>query len=237
MKILVVGAMDVEIKYIRDYLSKNNVEIKEEIYNGYHFYLSKIDKHDVILVRSGVGRVNSAVLLTTAVNNFKFDKVINIGLAGGLPGSKIDDIIVGENTIYGDVDVTTFENKYVYGQMSGCPRCFEGDVELINEIKKEKHDYLYYGGICSCDKFTTSIVDANNLIDKHFKDLNILAFDMESASFAQCCYLFKIPFLAIRFISDIIGSDDQEEVFFNNELAIATFDRNNMFVIDLIKRL
>ena len=78
-----------------------------------------------MLVKSGVGRVMASVLFTILVENFKkIDKIINVGIAGGLGDLHIGDIVVGEKSVYGDVDLAVFD-KYVYGQMSSCPPYFE----------------------------------------------------------------------------------------------------------------
>lgn len=222
MKLLIVGAMESEINYIKSKLDN----LKEEEHNNFVFYLGNVSDKEIILVKSGIGRVMSAVLITTANDYYDFDLVINVGVAGGVNGAKVGDIIVGTKYIYGDVNVTPA--GYEFGQMAGFPRLYECNINLNNLTDNN----IIYGDICTCDSFTTSLDFVNELKDKYFNDLNIKCFDMESAAFAQSCYYFNIPFVAIRSISDVIGNTNQSEEYDNNEKASA--DIVNEFVYKLI---
>ncbi len=224
MKLLVVGAMDSEIEFIKSQLAN----LKEEEHCGFKFYLGNILNKEIILVKSGIGRVMSGVLIGVSKNNYKFDAVINIGVAGGTKGTNLGDIIVGKNYVYGDVDLSSGGFGYDFGQMAGCPKVFTTGIEIPN---LNKNNYLI-GDICTCDSFTTSENFVNELNEKYFKDLNIKCFDMESTAFAQACYFYNIPFLAIRSISDVIGSSFQSEDYEKNEVTSAI--KVNKFVIDLI---
>jgi adenosylhomocysteine nucleosidase len=59
-----------------------------------------------------------------------------------------------------------------------------------------------------------------NIVDSHFSEYDVLAFDMESAAFLHVCYLYNIPCLVIRTISDIIGSTTPLD--YNNFSTIAS---------------
>lgn len=233
MKILIVAAMDNEIAIVLDKLKENKIDVKE--IEGFKFYLGNLYNKEIILVQSGVGRINSGILITIAKLNFDFDLIINIGLAGGLKELSIYDIVVGEKTIYGDVDVTSYLNKYSYGQMPGCPRYFEGSKRVLDLIKGDKD--VHFGTICSCDKFTTNDEEVRKLINNYFSDLNVLAFDMESACFAQACYRLNIDFIAIRFISDIIGSDGQSDVYAKNEEDVQKFEKCNNYILRILEKI
>ena len=224
MKLLIVGAMDSEIEFL-----KSNLEnLKEEEYCDFKFYFGKINNKDIILVKSGIGRVMAGLLIGVAKTKYEFDAVINLGVAGGTKGTSLGDIIVGRQYVYGDVDLSSGGFGYVYGQMAGCPRVFTSNINvpILNGI-----DYIL-GDMCTCDSFTTSELLVNELNHKHFSDLNIKCFDMESAAFAQACYFYKVPFLAIRSISDVIGSTFQSEDYQKNEILSA--NKVNKFVIELI---
>ena len=207
---LFVGAMDSEIKFIKSQLT----DVIEEEKGGFTFYLGKIDSKKIILVKSGIGRVMSGILIAVAKNYYDFDCVINIGLAGGAPGTKLGDVIVGTSYVYGDVDITSGGFGYEYGQMAACPRVFKTGLDT-----KKLIDSCYpRGTMCTCDSFTTSIDFVNKLQKEYFNDLDIKCYDMESAAFAQSCYFYNIPFLAIRSISDVIGSEFQSEDYQKNEI-------------------
>lgn len=225
MKILIVGAMDSEIEYLKSILQN----IKEEEHCNFKFYLGNIENKEIILVKSGIGRVMAGLLIGIAYNNYQFDCVINIGVAGGVKGTNLGDIIVGENYVYGDVDLRSGGFGYDFGQMAGCPRVYKTNVNL----SQLTGDDFIYGDMCTCDSFTTSEPFVNELNNNYFNDLNIKCFDMESTAFAQACNFYKVPFLAIRSISDVIGSSFQSEDHQNNEITSAI--KVNKFVTKLIE--
>lgn len=225
MKLLVVGAMDSEIEYIKSHLQN----IKEEQFCNFNFYLGNISNKEIILVKSGIGRVMAGLLIGVAYNNYQFDAVVNIGVAGGAKGTNLGDIIVGKNYVYGDVDLRSGGFGYDFGQMAGCPRVFTSKVDLS---KLSGNDFIF-GDMCTCDSFTTSEPFVNELNNNYFNDLNIKCFDMESTAFAQACNFYNVPFLAIRSISDVIGSSFQSEDYKKNEVTSAI--KVNKFVTKLIE--
>lgn len=228
MRLLIVGAMDSEIEFLK----LNLVNIKEEEHSGFKFYLGSINDKEIILVKSGIGRVMAGLLIGVACSNYQFDQVINVGVAGGTKGTNLGDIIVGKNYVYGDVDLRSGGFGYDFGQMAGCPRIFKSIVSLDN--LKEDNTFVY-GDMCTCDSFTTSESFVNEIKDVYFNDLDIKCFDMESTAFAQACNVYEIPFLAIRSISDVIGTSFQSEDYQNNEKTSA--NKVNKFVIKLINEL
>ncbi len=226
MKLLIVGAMDSEIEFLKSKLEN----IKEEDHNLFKFYIGKLFDKDIILVKSGIGRVMAGLLIGVAKCNYQFDAVINIGVAGGTQGTNLGDIIIGRNYVYGDVDLSSGGFGYDFGQMAGCPKVFKCSIEFDNL------NYKYiYGDICTCDSFTTSIDFVNEINKKYFSSLNIKCFDMESTAFAQSCFVYNIPFLAIRSISDVIGSTFQSEDYEKNEYTSAK--KVNEFTMKLIEKI
>ena len=69
MKILIVGAMDSEIDYLKSILEN----VKEDEHCSFKFYLGNIKEKEIILVKSGIGRVMAGMLIGIAYNNYKFD--------------------------------------------------------------------------------------------------------------------------------------------------------------------
>ncbi|MBO4667589.1 MAG: hypothetical protein J5666_05650, partial [Bacilli bacterium] len=88
----------------------------------------------------------------------------------------------------------------------------EGDKELIKKIKTK----VVYGTILTGDKFFTDFNECEAIVNNHFKDQNVCAFDMESTAIAQACFLLDIPFLAIRAISDVIGKKEDATTRYRN---------------------
>src|SRR5690554_718838 len=227
MKIAIIGAMKSEIEFLLSKLENKQTKI----INNFTFFLGTIEKIEIILVNSGIGKVMSGILIATLVNNFSIDKVINVGVAGGRENLNIADIVVGEACLFGDVDLTSIDDV-PYGQMANFPLLFPADPHLLEIAKQLKPNF---GIILTADKFVVDEVEAENLINKHFKNFNVLSYDMESAAFAQACYFFDIPFIAIRAISDIVGSKEQGDSYYQN-LEKEVFASND-FIFNLIKKL
>lgn len=220
MKIVIIGAMQNEVDYLKQNIPLINKKKVTSLDYEYIVGDYDLDRHiEVIIGVGGVGRVKSALLIANLNYVFKLDNndyIINIGLAGGIGSSRLEDLVIGKGCFYGDVDVRGFASKYRYGQMSGCPLVFKGDERLIDLLSKSNLN-LNYGDICTTEAFVTNKDTCDNLIKKFFSDLNVLAFDMESAAYAQSAYAFGNNFLSIRYISDLIGGSSQDTDYKENE--------------------
>lgn len=228
MKTLIIGAMKEEITFLISKLDK--VEIQE--INNFTFYVGKLYYKEVVIVESGIGKVMSGILMATAVNHFlDIDKVINVGVAGGYGDVKVGDIVVGKACVYGDCDVTCFSH-YRYGQIPRFPFLFEADSYLYEQALKLNPNV---GTICTMDRFVNQADYANQLVNTYFNDLDIKCFDMESAAFAQSTHFYKLGFIAIRAISDLVCSQKQEDSYENN-LEKACLN-SNLFLLKILEKI
>lgn len=205
----IIGAMDQEIEAILKMM--DGVQIYQ--FNNQPFYQGLVNNKIIILVKSGIGKVASAMTTTQLLTNFSIEAVINIGTCGGIE-SKVEplDLIIGQELVYGDVDLIAF--KYPYGQMAGQPATFKSDpilVGKIRDISKKVGLNPKLGNLMSSDAFITD----KKIINERIKliDLPILGVDMESASIAQVATAFKKPFVVLRVVSDIIGMEKQVNSF------------------------
>ena len=95
------------------------------------FIEGKIDKHDVVLVKSGIGKVNAAMATTLLLQTFNPDIVLNTGSAGGFDESlEVGTVVISKEVRHHDVNVTAF--GYDHGQVPGQPAAFKADRKLIN---------------------------------------------------------------------------------------------------------
>jgi adenosylhomocysteine nucleosidase len=205
----IIGAMDQEIEAILKMMG--GVQIYQ--FNNQPFYQGLVNNKIIILVKSGIGKVASAMTTTQLLTNFSIEAIINIGTCGGIE-SKVEplDLIIGQELVYGDVDLIAF--KYPYGQMAGQPATFKSDpilVGKIRDISKKVGLNPKLGNLMSSDAFITD----KKIINERRKliDLPILGVDMESASIAQVATAFKKPFVVLRVVSDIIGMEKQVNSF------------------------
>ncbi|MGL5971898.1 MAG: 5'-methylthioadenosine/S-adenosylhomocysteine nucleosidase, partial [Cetobacterium sp.] len=103
MLIGIIGAMNEEVIQLKEIM--NLVETKE--LGGYQFFKGNLLGKDVVLVECGIGKVNAAICSTLLIQEFKVDKVLFTGVAGGLnPDINIGDIVVSKDLVEHDFDCT-----------------------------------------------------------------------------------------------------------------------------------
>jgi adenosylhomocysteine nucleosidase len=201
----IIGAMDQEIEAILKMMEG----IQTYHFNNQPFYQGLVNKKMVILVKSGIGKVASAMTTTQLLVNFSVEAIINIGTCGGVENKvEVMDLIIGQELVYGDVDLVAF--KYPYGQMAGQPATFKSDLGLVAKVKEYSKKVGLnpkLGNLMSSDAFITD----KKIIEDRIKliDMPIIGVDMESAAIAQVATSFKKPFVVMRVVSDIIGMDKQ----------------------------
>ena len=195
MRIGIIVAMRKELDLLLPLLQDS----EESRMSGFEFYCGKMGRHDVMLMQCGIGKVNAAMGTLMMVNNFTPNYVINTGVAGGADTKvNVMDVVAGARVAYHDVWCGP---ESVLGQVQGLPLYFEGAKRLIDLVPER--DHIHKGLICSGDQFIDTI-EAVNRIKGNFPDA--LAVDMESGAIAQVCHLNKVPFLALRVISDSPGA-------------------------------
>lgn len=211
MTIGIIAAMEEEIEELI-----NKVKISQKKTKANLTFISGVlYNNEVVLVTSGIGKVNAAICTQILIDDFNVDKVINVGIAGGL-GENIlpGDVVIADSLVQHDIDTSFFGDSI--GQI---PRLdvfdFKCDEQLIKIAQKScmnlnNNHKFYIGRIVSGDQF---IVDLKKI--KYLKQkFNALACEMEGASIAHVCYVNKIPFIIIRSISDnaIIGAHMDYEI-------------------------
>lgn len=204
--ILIVVAMDKEFAAFKEQLT--NLDISS--IKGKLVYTGTINNHQIVLAKSGIGKVSAASMLSVLIEKFHPSLIINMGIAGGYKKTLHTlDTVIATSCIYSDVDMTTDAMTDLdYGQLEGYPKYFEIDEELLKVIKSLNINDVQYGMICTGDQFVTNYEKCQNIVDTYFSSYDVLAFDMESAAYFQVCYDYNIPCLIIRTISDLIGSTD-----------------------------
>ena len=198
MTIGIIAAMAEELEIL---LKDLILESKKEKANM-TFHKGALYGKDVVAVVCGIGKVNSAICTQILVSEYNVDKVINVGVAGGI-GKEIypGDIVVAENLVQHDMDTTAFGDK-----MGQIPRLdtfdFKCDEKMVALAKKACEEISeinsFTGRIASGDQFVANI-EKIQWLDKEF---GAISCEMEGASIAQVCYLNSIPFVVIRSISD-----------------------------------
>lgn len=215
VKIAVIGAMEEEVELLREEIGSGQVTTVADC----EFIDGQIGEHKVILVKSGIGKVNAAMATTLLLNNFKPDVVLNTGSAGGFLASlEVGTVVISDEVRHHDVDVTAF--GYELGQVPGQPAAYRSDAKLIDVARaavEELGEHAHATGlIASGDTFMS---DAGH-VDKVRKQFPaMIAAEMEAAAVAQVCHQFGTPFVVIRALSDIAGKESS--ISFDEFLPIA----------------
>lgn len=202
MRIGIIGAMEEEVELLK---SKMN-EPEDHIIAGCEFFLGNLEGVNVILSKSGIGKVNASICTTLMNQLFQPDYIINTGSAGGFHQSlKVGDIVISTEVRYNDVDATVF--GYEFGQVPRMPAYYEPNEMLMNVAEncaEEIGIHSVKGLIVSGDSFMSDHERVES-IRQQFNDP--YCSEMEAGAIAQVCYQFQCPFVIIRSLSDIAGSD------------------------------
>ena len=205
MRIGVIVAMGAEFRLVEKLLVA-----KMERNIGEHCFVEGIlEGKSIILLQCGIGKVCSAVGTLEMIRNFAPDCIINTGVAGGIDAVlQVMDVVVGDTMVYHDVWCGEGNE---YGQVQGMPPYYKSDRKLYEMALQMKQEIRLYGGcICSGDRFITSRTELEE-IKRNFPQG--LAVDMESCSIAQVCYMYAVPFLSFRIVSDTPGVDGHAEQY------------------------
>lgn len=215
MKIAVIGAMEEEVELLREEIDS----ARTTVIANCEFIEGVVGEHEVVLVKSGIGKVNAAMATTLLLDTYKPDIVLNTGSAGGFDQSlEVGAVVISSEVRHHDVDVTVF--GYEHGQVPQLPAAYIADdnliklaVEAVEDIGEHEHAI---GLIASSDSFMSDPVRVEK-IRSLFPTM--IAAEMEAAAIAQVCYQFSTPFVVIRALSDIAGKE--ASVSFDEFLPVA----------------
>ncbi|WP_139992450.1 5'-methylthioadenosine/S-adenosylhomocysteine nucleosidase [Kurthia sp. Dielmo] len=215
MKIAVIGAMEEEVELLRATLENTTTET---IANSEYTQGTYKDK-DVILLKSGIGKVNAAMSTTILLEKYQPDVVINTGSAGGYDENlDVGAIVISDEVRHHDVDATIF--GYEMGQVPQMPVGFKADARLMEVAEQAVAEVGEHqsatGLITTGDSFMNDPVRVET-VRNYFPTMK--AVEMEAAAVAQVCYQFATPFVVIRALSDIAGK--QSDISFDEFLTIA----------------
>ena len=202
MKIGIIGAMSEEVLGLKNLLQN----FKEEKMGNLTFYTGEIHGKNIVLLETGIGKVNAAIGATLLAKFYNVDKIIFTGVAGGVNETlDLGDVVISTDLIQHDMDVTAFGEK-----LGVIPRMdtsiFKADEDLVDlafEASKKLNRNIIKGRILSGDQFVASPQKLEFLR----KEFNGDCTEMEGAAVGQVCHIFHIPFVVIRTMSDKANSD------------------------------
>ena len=208
MKIGIIVAMDKELQQLRPLFPEDRV----------------------ILQKSGIGKVNAAIQTVEMIRQYNPDVIISSGCAGGNGDDiNVQNVVVSTQLAYHDVYCGTAIGQSVYGQVQGLPARFDADPHLLEVAIKTG---AKPGLIVTGDWFVDSKEKMREIVG-HFPEAK--AVDMESAAIAQACYIYKVPFISFRVISDIPLRDTDASQYHNfwDTIAQNSFQVTKTFIESL----
>lgn len=195
----IIGAMEQEVSMLKEIMENVTITRKASM----DFYEGTLEGKKVVVVRSGICKVNAGICTQILADVFGADAVINTGVAGGLNKEiNIGDIVLSTDVLQHDVNATVF--GYEKGQIPQMDvlsfRADETLRSLAARVCKEVNPdiQVFEGRIVSGDQFISD-KEAKDTIIENFGGF---AVEMEGAAIGQAAYLNGIPFLVIRAISD-----------------------------------
>ena len=199
MIIGIIGAMEEEVA-----LLKEAMEVKETLeYASMNFCRGYLWGKEVVVVKSGIGKVNAGICAQILVDKFCVDVLINTGIAGSLDAAiDIGDMVISTDLVEHDMDASIFGDPV--GQI---PRMdtfsFPADPELVEKAVKANAEanpdiHTFTGRIVSGDQFVSSSEVKERLVGT----FQAKCTEMEGAAIAHAAYLNKVSCVIIRAISD-----------------------------------
>ncbi len=230
MKIGIIGAMEQEVTLLRDQMENLGTFTQA----GCEFYSGQLNGANVVLTKSGIGKVAAAVATTLLLEHYKPDVIINTGSAGGYDQKlNVGDVVISSEVRHHDVDLTVF--GYEIGQVPRMPAAFIPEKKLVDIARDSIHAVenvqVVEGLICTGDTFMSDPAKVE-YARNNFPSMS--AVEMEAAAIAQVCHQFEVPFVVIRSLSDIAGKESGQS--FEEYLVIAA-KHSSAMVVEMLKRL
>ena len=227
----IIGAMEVEVAILKEKMEDVTITSRARM----DFYEGTLEGKKVVVVRSGIGKVNAGMCTQILADVFGVEAVINTGIAGSLNNDvNIGDIVLSTDVVQHDMDATGF--GYRKGQIPQMPVFFfnadDNLRRLAAEVCKEVNPdiQVFEGRIASGDQFVCD-QDVKNRIVSEF---SAYATEMEGAAIGQAAYLNEIPFLVVRAISDKADGSAQMDY---SEFEKAAVDHSVRLTLNMLARI
>ena len=220
MKIAVICAMEEELAPFRI----NSEVTSREVMGKTVIEHAVREGRELLLVESGIGKVNAAVATTLVADRHRPDLIINTGSTGAFDAAlKVGDVVIPTSYIYGDVDATCF--GYAWGQMPQMPPSYEIDaawLERLRVIAQEEQGNLPYrldfGLALTLDSFMSEGERVQGILEK-LPDTKVS--DMEGLAIVEVGQRYEIPVIAVKSVSDIAGHGAESADSFDENVELA----------------
>jgi adenosylhomocysteine nucleosidase len=213
-----------------------------ETHAGVRFQPGRLDGVEAVLVETGIGKVNAALVATVLIERFGVGAFLFTGVAGGLdPALGVGDVVVAERLIqhdYGAIVGGRIE-PYRPGALpfgpARAPLYFAPPAALLEQARAAlaalalpempaaatgaapRTPRLHFGTVLTGDQFLACEETRARLFVEH----EALAVEMEGAAVAQVAEAYGRPWLVVRAISDLAGRESARDFTAFAEAAAA----------------
>jgi adenosylhomocysteine nucleosidase len=213
-----------------------------EAHAGVQFQPGRLDGISAVLVETGIGKVNAALIATVLLERFGVRALLFTGVAGGLdPSLGVGDVVLADLLIQHDYGAILDERIEPYrpGALPFGPRRaalgFEPPPSLLHDARAAlvgldlpempaaatggaaRRPRLVSGAILSGDQFLACEKTRARLFAEH----GALAIEMEGGAVAQVAEAYGRPWLVVRAISDLAGRESARDFTAFAEAAAA----------------
>jgi len=228
--ICIIGAMDAEIEQFLKHAQVTN----EIVWNEFIFREAKLFNRDVVIVKSGVGKVYAAMICERLIDEFNPKAVIFTGVGGALNHKlQIGDVVISNDCIQHDLDAEALgfpRGEIPYNEH----KIFLADTNLkryaLSTVINGKK--VLEGRILTGDQFITKkeMKDHEYLVGELKGD----AIEMEGGAIAQVCTVNRIPFLIVRTMSDKANGEAVKDF---NQFAVVVAENSYLVVSSILKNI
>ncbi len=169
------------------------------------FYTGKISGQDVTALYSGACKVNAALAAQILIDSFRCGTVINAGTAGAMDDRlKVFDTVVSTEAAYHDVgrDILTEFHPWLPSIW------FAASKDMLQASKDVvgAGERVFWGRMVTGEAFIND--EKRSVVKARFAPLSV---DMETGAVAHVCYVNRIPFIAVRTITDSADRDSHDD--------------------------
>lgn len=214
---LVLGALDGELSVIAERLEA----AVDESWSGYPVLRGRLSGpppgEEIVLGRTGVGKVQAALLAQHLIDVYAPDRIVMVGVAGSLTRElDVGDVVVADASVQHDMDVTSLgfapgEIPYTAHHRVPCSPALRREALAAGPHESER---VVAGTIVSGDQF----IDQPERKAWLTRTFAAPCVEMEGAAVGLVAAVNTLPFCLIRVISD---HADGKAARFEDVLALA----------------
>ncbi|MBQ0064701.1 MAG: 5'-methylthioadenosine/adenosylhomocysteine nucleosidase [Firmicutes bacterium] len=220
----IIAAMDIEVDAVKEYAQ---ISHSEEIGGCTYHYGTMFDQ-EIVLCKSGVGKVAAAICTSILCSKNKMDMVINVGTAGGLlVEEQVLDVVISDHVVEADFDTSPMDGEAGIGlQWNVEPKMVERCVKAAQRAGARYH----IGTIASQDIFMEREEDFKKLMSRF---PNSACSEMEAGAVGHVCSNFNVPYVIVRGLSDNVNHHENHMEF--SEYATKASAQSAKIIAEFIK--